>query len=129
KALSDFTVNCTIVIVGIAKSISTLISSHASITRALVQVPMQRMTREELETIIRTRATRLGLTYDEESIWRITFLSAGLPFFTHSLGKHAALQAISLRRKKIKESDVDNAMRDCHADVDYSMRESYVKAT
>jgi Holliday junction resolvasome RuvABC ATP-dependent DNA helicase subunit len=129
KALSDFTVNCTIIIVGVARSISTLISSHASITRALVQVQMERMTMDELEAILVTRATRLGITFDHAALWRITYLSAGLPFFTHSLGKHSALHAVKIRKRKIVESDVHAAMRDCLADVDYSMKESFVKAT
>lgn len=129
KALSDFTANCTLIIVGVAKSISELISSHASIIRALVQVPMSRMERDELEAIITVRAKRLGISFDELAIWRITFFSAGLPFFTHSLGKHSALRAINERVTNVTESHVFAAIKDCLADADYSMLESYVKAT
>lgn len=129
KALSDFTINCTVIIVGVAKSITELIASHASITRAVVEVPMSRMSRDEMEAIITVRAKRLGLTFDEEATWRITYFSAGLPFFTHAFGKHAALRAIAAERRRIKESDVFDAMHDCLEDVDYSMKESYVRAT
>lgn len=129
KALSDFTVNCTVIIVGVARSITELISSHASITRAIVQVPMQRMSREELQSILTVRSKRLGITFENDALWRITFLSAGLPFFTHSLGKHSALLAVAARRSKVTELDVFSAMKDSLADIDYSMRESYVKAT
>lgn len=129
KALSDFTVNCTVVIVGVARSITELIASHASISRALVEVPMARMSRDEMEAIISVRAKRLGLTFDEEATWRITYFSAGLPFFTHAFGKHAALRAIAVKRRRVKEADVFDAMHDCLRDVDYSMQESYVRAT
>ncbi len=129
KALSDFTVNCTVIIVGVARSITELLASHASITRALVEVPMARMSRAEMEAIISVRAKRLGIAFDEDATWRITYFSAGLPFFTHAFGKHAALRAISAKRRRVKESDVMEAMHDCLEDVDYSMKESYVRAT
>jgi len=129
KNLSDYTVNCTLIVVGVAKSVSELISNHASVERALVQVPMKRLTRHELADIVTLRARRLGLSVEEVALWRITFFSAGLPFYTHSLGKHAALRAISAKRKNIREADVFDAMQDCLADVDYSVKESYVRGT
>src|ERR1700730_14929542 len=129
KTLSDFTVNCTLVIVGVAKNVTGLISNHASVSRALVQVEMRRMTRDELEDIVNIRLRRMGMSIDDEALWRITFFSAGLPFYTHSLGKHSALLTVADRRKKITEEDVFNAMKDCIADVDYKIQESYAHDT
>lgn len=44
KALSDYSVNCTIIVVGVAEDISTLIQNHQSISRQVIQVRMPRMT-------------------------------------------------------------------------------------
>ncbi len=129
KSLSDYTVNCTIVIVGVAESVSQLVHDHESISRALVQVPMRRMFQDELRDIAISRLRRLRMQIADDALWRIVFFSAGLPFYTHSLGKHAALRAIAGKRIKITEGDVYEAVRDCVEDVDYSVKESYVRAT
>jgi len=129
KTLSDFTVHCTLVIVGVAANITELIANHGSISRSLVLVPIPRMKREELEDIVNVRLARMGMQIDENALWRVTFFSAGLPFYTHSIGKHAALLAVSSRRLKITEEDVFKSMQSCIADVDYKIHESYARAT
>lgn len=129
KTLSDFTVNCTLVIVGVAKNVTGLIANHASVSRALVQVEMERMSRGELEDIVTLRLRRMGMTIDETALWRITFFSAGLPFYTHSLGKHAALLSVAAKRKKVSEADVFDSMKECIADVDHKITESFTRAT
>lgn len=129
KTLSDFTVNCTVVIVGVANNVTELISNHASVSRALVLVKMRRMTADELNDIVTLRLKRLGMAIDGDALWRITFFSTGLPFYTHSLGKHAALNAVAAKRRKLEELDVFSAMRDCIADVDYKIHQSYTLAT
>jgi Cdc6-like AAA superfamily ATPase len=48
KNLSDHSVNSTLILVGVADSVEELISEHNSIERALVQVPMPRMSIGEL---------------------------------------------------------------------------------
>lgn len=129
KSLSDYNANCTLVLVGVAKSVRDLISNHASIQRALVQVTMPRLGKLELADIVRLRLRRLGMSIDEHALWRITFLSAGLPFYTHALGRHSALRAVQSKKKGITEQHVFDAMKDCIADVDSSMKEAYAKAT
>lgn len=129
KALSDYGVNCTVVLVGVAESINELIHGHESISRALVQVPMPRMSQAELADIVTARLRRSAMSIEDDALWRITFFSAGLPFYTHSLGKHAALRAIGAHRRKVNEKDVFEAMKDCMADVDHTVKDSYVRAT
>jgi hypothetical protein len=65
----------------------------------------------------------------DDALWRISYFSAGLPFYAHSLGKYAALVSIAARKLQIDEGTVLNAMDDCMSDVDYSIREGYTKAT
>jgi Cdc6-like AAA superfamily ATPase len=52
KALSDYCVNATVVIVGVAEDVAGLIKGHESIARSLIQVRMPRMSQDELAEII-----------------------------------------------------------------------------
>lgn len=129
KGLSDFTVNCTVVIVGVAKSVTELIRNHESIRRPLKQVPMKRMTRDELADVVRVRLKRLGMTMSEDAIWRVTFFSSGLPFYTHLLGRHSCLRAVARKTMKVMEPLVYDAMQDCLAEVDQTVTEAYARGT
>lgn len=90
---------------------------------------MERMSPSEIRDIIVTRVRRLRMRITEDTVWRITYFSAGLPFYAHSLGKYAALRAISRQRIQITETDLMNALDDCIADVDYTVKEGYTRAT
>jgi hypothetical protein len=129
KALSDYTVNCTLVIVGVAEDISSLIANHDSIARQIVQVKMPRMDRQELSKIVSDRLNRLGMSIVEDALWSITFLSRGLPYFTHLLGMHAARSAIQARRVTVQGKDVDDGIRAALAEVDQTLKETYNNAT
>jgi hypothetical protein len=129
KALSDYGVNCTVVIVGVGESVRDLIRGHESISRSLSQVQMPRMSERELRDIVVARARRLRLTLEDDALWRICFHSSGLPFYTHSLSKHAALRAVTAGRRRILEADVSAAFKACVQDVDHTIAESYVRAT
>lgn len=93
KMLSEQTVNATVVLVGAADDVGKLIASHPSLERALVQIHLPRMTREELSDTF-SRALRLiGMTADPAVVERIATLSQGLPHYTHLLGQGAARAA------------------------------------
>lgn len=129
KSLSDHTVNCTVIIVGVAESIVDMLREHASITRALVQIPMRRMNADEIRDIVDVRAKRLRLAIDPEALWRLSFFAAGLPYYAHLMGKHAVLQAIEDRSQTITVGHVQAAMVACLNEVDYSVRDTYAQAT
>jgi Cdc6-like AAA superfamily ATPase len=128
KALSDYSVNATVVVVGVAEDVSTLIQGHESITRSLVQIRMPRMSTEELKQLILTRYNRCGITTDADAVWKIIFLSRGLPYYTHSLAMHAARYAIDNRRIAVKHEDVDKALEGAITELDQSIKEKYVMA-
>lgn len=128
KALSDRPVSCTLVIVGVAENISTLIKDHESISRQLIQVQMPRMKREELAKIIIDRLTRSGMGINEETLWRITYLSRGLPYFTHLLGMHSARAAVAERRLTIRDEHLTKGIESSLAEVDLSLRAKYADA-
>lgn len=128
KALSDYSVNATVVIVGVAEDVSTLIQGHESITRSLIQIKMPRMSTEELKQLILTRYTRCGITTDANAVWKIIFLSRGLPYYTHLLAMHAARYAIGNRKTVVKHEDVDKALEGAITELDQSIKEKYVMA-
>lgn len=129
KALSDHTINCTVILVGVADAIVDLLREHASITRALVQVPMRRMTADEIRDIISVRTKRLRMSVDPEALWRLSFFAAGLPYYAHLMGKHAVLRAIEARSQIVTVSHVQEAMTAGLNEVDYSVRDAYARAT
>jgi len=110
KAVSDASLNVTIVIVGISDTVEHLIDGHASISRCTEEVLMPRMTRPELQTLIDERLSKVSINIDSDSKWKVINLSKGLPALVHTLGKDSALAAISHRRLQITEPDVNSAI-------------------
>jgi Cdc6-like AAA superfamily ATPase len=71
KALSDNSVDATVLIVGVAESVSGLITEHESIERALVQIQMPRMSPDELAEILDKGAERLKMKIAADAKSRI----------------------------------------------------------
>jgi Cdc6-like AAA superfamily ATPase len=129
KELYDFTIHTTVILVGVAENISELVADHASIGRALVDVPLNRMSEDELREIIHQRASQTPLSFSNDAIWTIVTLSRGLPFFTQTLSKLAALNALEKRRLKVDNEDVQAAMKRFTEDTAVSFRDAYRAAT
>lgn len=129
KGLSDYSSNATVVIVGVAEDVSDLIEGHQSISRALLQVKMPRMTAAELEQIIKSRYGKCGIADDEEALWKMTFLSRGLPYYAQLLGMHSARSAIRSRSRKVRPEDVDSALKEAVGELDQTIKETYLAAT
>src|SRR5829696_8252667 len=85
KTLSDHSIDTTLILVGVADSVDGLIAEHRSIERALVQIRMPRMSKDELFEIIDKGLEDVGMTTDVEARQQIADLSQGLPHFTHLL--------------------------------------------
>lgn len=128
KALSDYSVNATVVVVGVAEDVSNLIQGHESITRSLIQIKMPRMSTEELKQLVLTRYRRCGMTTDADAVWKIIFLSRGLPYYAHLLAMHAARYAIDHKKTVVKHQDVDKALTSALQELDQSIKERYVAA-
>jgi Cdc6-like AAA superfamily ATPase len=110
KNFSDYKVDVTFMIVGIADSVDDLIAEHHSIERALVQVNMPRMKTIELNEVINKGLKKLGMTINTSARQQIVTLSQGLPHYTHSLAFYAAKSALQARRNEITRSDVTQAI-------------------
>lgn len=129
KELYDFAVHTTVIIVGVAENISELVDDHASINRALVDVPLGRMSEAELREIIEQRLRQTRMRFSADAIWTIIILSRGLPFFTQTLSKLAAIHAIEERRLNVNNTDVEVAMARFVEDTAVAFRDAYRAAT
>lgn len=129
KELYDYSVLSTIILVGVSENIETLMEDHESIDRALVQVPLNRMTDRDLLEIIQKRDSKTALSFSKDAKWTIVTLSKGLPFFTQTLAKFAAQYTISSKRLEVTNTDVEAAMDRFIKESGGSFREAYLKAT
>ncbi|MBP1314370.1 Cdc6-like AAA superfamily ATPase [Herbaspirillum sp. 1173] len=125
KSLSDYSTNATVIIVGVAEDVSSLILGHNSITRSLIQVQMPRMSTDELSEIILTRFKRCGVKTDEDAVWKMVFLSRGLPYYTHLLAMHSARYCIEKKSLFVGHDDVDQAIGRSLSELDQSIKERY----
>lgn len=113
KTLSDNAIGTTLIMVGVGDSIDQLIAEHRSIERAIVQVPMKRMSKSELLEIIDKGLSKCeGLTIESSARERIADYSQGLPFYTHLLARESALQAIRSDRTNLNMQDLEYAVRE-----------------
>jgi hypothetical protein len=101
KGLADNSSRSTVIIVGVADDVASLVGEHASVRRHLAQVRIQRMSLDEQIVILDKRIPRLGMTIANNAKWRIVALSRGLPAYVHQLGRFAALAAISEKKLAI----------------------------
>ena len=121
KALSDFEIDTTLVIVGVADDVDDLITEHESIDRCLVQVHLPRMDFKELIEIVEGGIKIAEMSIAQEATTQICTLTLGLPHYAHALGLAAGRAAIERRSVDIDVSDVNKAMstlvRDTHQTI------------
>ena len=110
KSLSDYGVNVTIILVGVADSIVELVGEHASVQRCIEQILMPRMEMPERKQVLAKIVPKLGMKIQADADWKIADLSRGLPSYIHSLGLYAVQSAIQRRSIQVLNSDVDAAI-------------------
>lgn len=128
KYLSDYSVNCTVVLVGVADNVNELVGEHESIPRALEQIPMPRMSPQELKEVLEKIVPRLGMRIEANALWKIVNLARGLPSYVHALGLYAVHAAINRRSLTIMEKDVDDAIGRVLEKSEETVRDQYAKA-
>ena len=129
KTLSDRVVRATVALIGVADSVSELVREHRSVERALAQIHMPRMTRQELAEIA-TRGIELAqMAIRPDAVRRIAALSQGLPHYTQLLTQLAAQAALAARRTVVSGRDVDVAVGRALERAQQSVVEAYQEAT
>lgn len=128
KNLSDHAVGATVIIVGVADSVDQLLSEHESIHRALVQIKMPRMSKEEIKEIITNGLARLEMSVEDETLDRIAVLSQGLPHYAHLLGLHVSRAALDKLSTHVDISFLDAAIGKAIEAAQQSIRSAWHKA-
>lgn len=128
KDLSDSSTNVTVMLIGVAHTITDLIEEHRSIERCIAQVFMPPMAKYELKEIITTGLRSLSMTIDPSAVDIIISLSRGYPYYTHLLCHEAAMKAIKSKGSKIVLGNLGDAIKMAIANVAASVREDYSKA-
>ncbi len=129
KSLSDYGVNATILLVGVAEDVGDLLAAHKSITRNLTQIKLERMSAKELREVIELRLKRLPMTITDNASNAIVQISKGLPYYVLALGRHAFFHAASEHRLEVNEKDVDHAMEKVVNESEQSFYDEYRRAT
>jgi Cdc6-like AAA superfamily ATPase len=106
KTLSDQSVPATLVLVGVADIVEALIREHESVERALAQIRVPRMSRDELNEIITLGLKDVEMTIQDDARARLVALSQGLPHYTHLVGLYAARNANRENRLEISRSEI-----------------------
>jgi len=129
KTLSDRVTRATVVLIGVADSVGELIREHRSVERALAQIHMPRMTREELSEIVTRGMEAAQMKIKPAAVAKIAALSQGLPHYTQLLSQLAAQAALSRRVVDVETRDVDGAVLRALDRAQQSVVEAYEQAT
>jgi Cdc6-like AAA superfamily ATPase len=129
KALSDFAIDSTVVLVGVSDTIDQLVADHASINRALIQINLPRMEAEELDQILTNAERSLSVSFNPEARSLIVHISQGLPHYTHLIGLHAVRKAALTRfTRRIRRADVFAALKEAVTQAQQTVTEKHSRA-
>jgi Cdc6-like AAA superfamily ATPase len=129
KMLSDHQAKATLLLLGVADSVTELIEEHQSVERALDQIHMPRMNKEELEEIMINGLERLSMSIAGDALNEIVSLAKGLPYFVHLLGLHTARKALDNNERKVTTAFLKDAIKEALDNAQQTMRTAYHKAT
>ena len=129
KLFSDRNVPGTVVIIGVADDVESLISEHRSIERCIAQIRMHRMSRDEIEEIVTTSLEKAGMTIDREGLHEISRIAIGLPHYAHLLGLYSGRLALDNGSKNITQTHVTEAARQATTKAQVTIQTAYSKAT
>ena len=110
KTLSDRRAAVTLILVGVADTVSQLVSEHESVERNLVQIHMPRMSDGEIGQIIKEGLASLGVSIDEDNLAYVCSLAQGLPASAHRIGLQLAYRVIETQGTVVNRSDIDTAL-------------------
>jgi hypothetical protein len=128
KLLSDRASFGTIVIVGVARTIRDLIYDHESIKRAIKQIEMPRMTRDEIRDLITLRLRRVAMQIEPEPLETIIWLSRGMPGYAQLLGLYSAKRAIAAKSIRVAATHLYSCLDTCLEEAGESTRQAYSRA-
>jgi hypothetical protein len=104
------------VLVGIAESVSDLLTDHRSLERVIMPVKVPRMPVYELGQIVhrammKLRENQIYMEFDASATAALAQKAAGFPWFVHLLGQEALLRAYRDDRSTVSSLHVVSAVR------------------
>ena len=129
KALSDRGVRATIFLIGVADSVGDLIRDHRSIERALVQIHMPRMSREELADIVNGGMEKAHMTITREACGRSPRSRRAFRTTRSSSPSSPPSRRSAERRTEVGARDVDAAVERAIERAQQSLVDAYRVAT
>jgi len=129
KALSDYTVPATILLIGVADSVEQLTKEHHSIERSLLQIPMPRMSNDEIALIVRNGLVKLTMDIDGDTLDQIVTFSQGLPYITHMLSLYGARAALQERMKRVTADHLQTGLQQALDQFQQSIKSAHYAAT
>jgi len=128
KFLSDRAVPATVVLIGVADDVDSLIANHRSQERCLRQIMMPRMSDRELDTIVLQGLHKVKMEIEKPALREISRLSRGLPHYAHLLGLHSGRCALDSNKVVVSSEQVQTALQEVVGKAQASIKSDYVKA-
>lgn len=128
KLAADSRLSLTLVLIGAAESIATLLRTHDSVERCLQQIQMPRMSPEEMSAIFETGWREAGFEYESEALEILSRLASGLPYYAHLLGQEAGFEAADNAQATITAAFARAAIRRACSKMKYTIAVSYREA-
>lgn len=128
KALSDFTIECTVILVGVSDTVDALVADHASITRSLVEIQLPRMEVKELTEILTKSEKSLDIKFSADAANLIVHVSQGLPHYTHLLGLNSVRKSAEVLTKYVDRDAVFKALNEAVTQAQQSVSGKHSKA-
>lgn len=128
KSFSDNNSNTTIVLVGIADDIESLIGEHQSLERCLKQIKMPRMSDKESLEIIEKGMPKLKIDISEKIQKEIVEFASGFPHYIHLLCKYGAKEIIENNKNEFSKAYLDIAIKKGIENTNEQLKSSYRKA-
>jgi hypothetical protein len=128
KCLSDYGIDTTVVLVGVAETIDGLVRDHASIVRSVIQIHLPRMNDNELMEIIDLASKEIGVIFEPGAARLIVSTSQGLPHYTHLIGLNATRSAVGEFRRRVTLADVRKSFETCIVNAIQTIQEAYQSA-
>lgn len=129
KLFSDSGTPCSIVLVGVGRSIEDLVSAHQSVSRNIDYVPVDPLEPTELAQIIQKGMQKASMTFEDGLDSTIAQLSQGYPHYTHLLGLWAGRQALEKGNQHVTHNNLREALPRSIANAAGGIRLEYDKAT
>lgn len=128
KFLSDRNVPATVVLIGVSDDVEGLIRDHESTERCLLQVPMPRMSREEITEIVTNGLNNVGMTIEESALRSMSSITKGLPHYAHLLGLHSGRAALDRGKTCVMVEDLMMGVKTAIDKVQASVQRYYRQA-